>query len=81
MKEHVTKFLIGAFGTFLIVMFKDVSSLPMLKHFTYAVGTLVFIASGGFATVICQIGDKAPFRSFYFGCTWPALISILTLSR
>jgi hypothetical protein len=81
MREHVIKFLIGAFGTFLIVMFRDVPSLPMLSHFTYLVGVMIFIASGGMSTVICQIGDKAPIRSFYFGLTWPAFISVVTLAR
>jgi hypothetical protein len=78
MRAHVIKFLIGAFGTFLIFEFRDVPALPGLSHFSHWLALVIFMASGGFSTVICQIGDEAPFRSFYFGLTWPALISLVT---
>jgi hypothetical protein len=81
MQDHITKFLIGAFGSFLIIMFRDVPSLPGLSHFGYWWVRAIFVVAGGLLTIVWQIGDDSPLRSFYFGATWPALISLVTLSR
>jgi hypothetical protein len=79
MKDHIVKFFIGAFGTSLIVIFRDVPRLPGFSHVPYWwVTAIVFMITGGIMTVIWQIGDDNPWRSFYFGVTWPALISLLT---
>jgi hypothetical protein len=82
MKHHIIKLLIGAFGTALVIMFRDMPQLPGLSHIGYWwPSAVVFVVSGGFLTIIWQIGDENPWRSFYFGITWPALISLLTLAR
>lgn len=82
MNEHLEKFLIGAFGTSLIVLFRDLPKLPGFTHIPYWWGSAsIFIVSGGLLTIIWQIEDRNPWRSLYFGVTWPALISLVTLAR
>ncbi len=78
MKEHLLKFGVGAFGTFLLFLFRDVPYLPGLAHVGYWWVRAIFIVTGGVMTIVWQIGDENVLRSLYFGVTWPVLISAVT---
>jgi len=81
MRDLLTKFLVGAFGSFLLIMLRDVPLLPGLTHLGYWWIRAIFVIAGGISTIVWQIGDDSPLRSFYFGLTWPLLISVVTLPR
>ena len=81
LKPYLIKFFCGAMGSFLIVAFRDLPALPGLSHLGYLAIRLAFIAIGGALTILWQVGDENVWRSLYFGLTWPALISVVTLAR
>ena len=72
------KFGCGAFGSFLLLALRGVPPLPgigAVAHFWVGIG---FVISGGLITLIWQVGDDQPIRSFIFGLTWPPLVAALT---
>ena len=48
---------------------------PETGHLWVGIG---FVISGGIITLIWQVGDDQPIRSFIFGATWPPLVAALT---
>ena len=78
-RDFLIKFLSGAFGSFVLLAIRGIPPLPGIgsqaDHLYVGIG---FVASGAIVTVIWQAGDDAPFRSFIFGLTWPALVAALT---
>jgi|HubBroStandDraft_2_1064218.scaffolds.fasta_scaffold25936_4 hypothetical protein len=71
------KFFSGAFGTFCLLLIRGLPPLPWLSHYAniWWLGAVLTV-SGGVVTVIWD--DDHPFRSFYFGATWPAMVAALT---
>jgi len=78
-QQLLIKFGCGAFGSFLLLALRGVPPLPgiglQMSHLWVGIG---FVVSGGVITLIWQVGDEQPIRSFIFGLTWPALIAALT---
>jgi len=78
-KRLAIKFGCGAFGSFLLLAIRGIAPLPgigsSVSHLWIGIG---FVVSGGIITLIWQVGDDQPIRSFIFGLTWPALIAALT---
>jgi hypothetical protein len=79
LQKLLIKFGCGAFGSFLLLALRGIPPLPgvgqELGHLWIGVG---FVVSGGIITLIWQVGDEQPIRSFIFGLTWPPLIAALT---
>jgi hypothetical protein len=79
LQQLLIKFGCGAFGSFLLLALRGVPPLPgiglQMSHLWVGIG---FVVSGGVITLIWQVGDEQPIRSFIFGLTWPALIAALT---
>lgn len=73
------KFSCGAFGSFLLLALRGIPPLPGIGpevgHLWIGIG---FVASGGLITLIWQVGDEQPIRSFIFGLMWPPLVAALT---
>jgi hypothetical protein len=73
------KFCCGAFGSFLLLAVRGMPPLPGIGaevgHLWIGFG---FVISGGMITLIWQVGDEQPIRSFIFGLTWPPLIAAFT---
>lgn len=79
LQELLIKFGCGGFGSFLLLALRGMPPLPgigpELGHLWLGVG---FVVSGGVITLIWQVGDDQPIRSFLFGLMWPPLIAALT---
>ena len=79
LQKLLIKFGCGAFGSFLLLAIRGIPPLPGIGsaggHFWVGIG---FIVSGGLITLIWQVGDEQPIRSFLFGLTWPQFVAALT---
>lgn len=78
MKNLLIKFFCGAFGSFLLLALRGIPPLPGIAHLSSLWIGSVFVVTGGIITLIWQVGDEQPIRSFIFGLTWPPLIAALT---
>ena len=82
-QKLLIKFGCGAFGSFLLLALllalRGIPPLPGIGpetgHLWVGIG---FVVSGGIITLIWQVGDDQPIRSFIFGATWPPLVAALT---
>jgi len=78
LQKLLVKFGCGAFGSFLLLALRGIPPLPGIGpevgHLWLGVG----VVSGGLITLIWQVGDEQPIRSFSFGLTWPPPIAALT---
>ena len=78
-QELLIKFGCGAFGSLLLLALRGMPPLPgigpQIGHLWVGVS---FVVSGGVITLIWQVGDNQPIRSFLFGLMWPPLIAALT---
>ena len=79
LQRVLIKFGCGAFGSFLLLAIRGIPPLPGIgpeaSQLWIGVG---FVVTGGIITLIWQVGDDQPIRSFIFGLTWPPLIAALT---
>jgi hypothetical protein len=79
LQKLLIKFGCGAFGSFVLLAIRGIPPLPGIGpeagHIWVGLG---FTVSGGIITLIWQVGDEQPIRSFIFGLTWPPLIAALT---
>ena len=78
-QKLLVKFGCGAFGSLLLLALRGMPPLPGIGpgpgHFWLSAG---FVVSGGVITLIWQVGDDQPIRSFLFGLMWPPLVAALT---
>lgn len=75
----VLQFFAGAFGSFVLLMFRDLPPLPGLGHnLSHWWLGIIFVITGGITTAIFQAGDDSVGRAFIFGLTWPPLIASIT---
>jgi hypothetical protein len=77
MDSFARKFFSGALGTFALLLVRGLPALPWLgRSMNIWWFGVILVATGGLVAVVWD--DDHPFRSFYFGATWPALLAALT---
>jgi hypothetical protein len=73
LRATILRFLVGAFGTFLMVALRGLPLVPMSGNHYFGI---ILGASGGIVSTIWM--DDNLFRTIYFELTWPLMLSALT---
>jgi hypothetical protein len=75
LRAAIARFVAGGFGAFCLVMFRGLPITPWSGDHYWWTG-VIFVGAGGLASAIWN--DDNLIRTFYFGLTFPMVLSALT---